>query len=332
MTNTNVLDRILKASSLKDLSEFSDEPAKLYLKLARKCHPDLFQNNLDKKKAEKAFVHLSFLQNKVTSTSVKGTIKTKKHEYSLGSVFASDDVFTTYNSTYDDGHENAWLSILKNPKDSDLAESYSSSLKKLRDVPEKYSAFYPSLLENFRYKQSSTNKEHSILATKHVEGFRPLTDVLDVYPDGISGRDVAWIFRRMLVALGNAHDTGLVHGAPTMDAFLINPELHGIILSNWQYSTPVGETLKAVPSGYKSNYPSYALQKEQVTGRLDTYVVAETASTLLANNQPRQLFAFFKGCRLEKTPKASVLLAEFDDLLLRIYGKPKFSKFTLEKE
>lgn len=330
--NTSVLDKILSASSLTDLTEFANEPAQIYKKLARKCHPDMFQSTTDKERAEKAFVHLAGLKNKTNSTSPTGVIKTKKHEYHLGNVVSTNEVFTNYKATYDAGHESASLAFLKSPKDTDLAESYSSSLKKLKEVPEKYRAFYPSLLENFRYKNPSTHKDHSVIATKDIEGFQPLSNVLSVYPNGIGGRDVAWIFRRMLVAVGNAHDIGLVHGAPTLDAFLINAELHGIILSEWQYSTEVGSSLKAVPQNYKNIYPDYALQKESVSGRLDTYILAETASALLANNEPRQLFAFFKGCKLSNTPNASVLLADFDKLLLRIYGKPKFSKFTLEKE
>lgn len=331
-TTTASLDRILAATALSDLDD-SREPNAVFKRFARKCHPDMYEDSL-KDLAEKAFKHLTDLKDKVTGEGKKAPssgIKTKKHNYDLGSpVFNKDDVLITYPATYDAGHVDCFFSITKNPLDSDLTESSVAALRKLNDVPEDYRKFYPELVETFRYRDESTGIDRPIIVTDRIEGFRPLSDVLKVYPKGIGGRDVAWIFRRMLVALGNAHEVGLIHGAPTMDAFQIHDEMHGIILGNWHYSVEDGDSLKAVPSNWSHLYPAYALKKESTSYRLDLEIAAKTAAALLNKDEPRQLFAFFKGCALTSTPTASKLLAEFDELLLRLYGNPRFNKFTLE--
>lgn len=158
-----------------------------------------------------------------------------------------------------------------------------------------------------------------------------MSKVLEVYPEGIHGRDVAWIFKRMLTALGNAHDLGLVHGAPTLDSFLIFPEQHGIILSEWQYSVESGQALKALQGEYQKDYPEKVFNKEAVDYRLDLQLAAKAAQRLLRKDAPRQFNIFFKACMTTKNFTAAELLREFDILLERLYGKPTFHPFTLNR-
>lgn len=330
-TNPEPLKLILSATALSDLDD-SREPNVVFKRFARKCHPDMYEEGL-KDLAEKAFKHLSGLKDKISNPSKasKSTgIRTKKHNYDLGSpIWSKDDVFVIYPATFDAGHETCFFSIIKDPRDSDLAEASVTSLKKLDDVPDQYRMFFPKLIESFRYQDQGSGVERRIVVTDRIDGFRPLSDVLKVYPEGIGGRDVAWIFRRMLVALGNAHEIGLIHGAPTLDSFMIHPEQHGIILGNWQYSVEDGQPLSAVPNTHRNLYPVSALKKEAVTYKLDIEIAAKTAASLLKATEPRQLVTFFKGCCTTSTPQAPELLAEFDKMLFRLYGKPKFNEFTL---
>lgn len=337
MTNdTAVLDKVLSASSLTELADSTGKkPKRVYLMFARLVHPDMFQSDADKLKAKEAFAHLSYLKNHAEGykpSGSKNTIKTKKHEYEIGTLLNKGDVFSTYSATYDAGHESCIFSIVNSPQDADLAEAHASSIKKLSKIDEKYTKFYPDMVEFFKYRDETTHIDRPVTTVKIPEGFQPLSDVLKVYPGGIGGRDIAWIFRRMLVAIGNAHDIGLVNGAPTIDAYLIHAEKHGMILSEWQYSVEDGQKLKAVPSTHKDIYPSYALQKEAVGYKLDIHIAAQTALSLMRDDGPRQLVAFFKGSMVQSVPEASVLLADFDKLLLRLYGKPKFNKFTLQPD
>ena len=58
------------------------------------------------------------------------------------------------------------------------------------------------------------------------------------YPDGLDARDAAWIWRRLLVALGLAHRAGVVHGAVLPRHVLIEPDAHGVVLVDWCFSAP----------------------------------------------------------------------------------------------
>ena len=337
-TTTDLLSEVLGASSLSELPEAAGKkPKRVFLIYARQIHPDLFLDADEKAKATKAFAHLTRLRDlgsgKTSPTAAaKNKIKTKRHEYQLKDVVAETDTFLKYHVEYDAGHAYAQMAILKNPKDSDLADAHVSALKQLNDVPDKYSIYFPDLVESFRYRDASSTDRTVVVTHGNEVGFRPMSDILKVYPDGISGRDVAWMFRRMLVAIGNAHDVGLVNGAPTLDAFLIHDAMHGIILTDWEYSVEKGQPLKAVPSEYRWAYPESVFKKEPATYALDIYVVSKMAEKLLAKTEPKQLTAFFKGCRLANVPTAPKLLAEFDALLDRLYGKRTFHEFTLEKE
>ena len=345
MTNeTAILDEVLNATSLMQLDGAQGKKAnRVYLMYARKVHPDMFQDADLKAKAEKAMAHLTSLRdqgegkqqasvNKPQRANRK-TIRTKKHSYEIRKIFHTNDTFTKYEATFDGGHSRALLSILNDPQDTDLAEAHIASIKRLsEEVPDEYKLYYPLMMENFRWRDDVTGDERLIIATHEAPGFRTMADIFDVYPHGIGGRDVAWIFRRMLVAVGNAHDLGIVNGAPNVDAFMIHDEKHGIILTDWQYSVPVGEPLKAVPSIYKNIYPEYALNKEPVDDRLDLHIISTMAERMLAPGEPMQLFAFFKGCRVSNVPRAAELLAEFDQLLDRLYGKRKFNIFSLNRK
>lgn len=343
MTNeTAVLDEVLNATSLMHL-EGADgkKPNRVFLMYARKVHPDMFQDTDTKTKAEKAMAHLSSLKDqsegKSTGPSLskprasKNVIRTKKHTYELKHLFHKNDTFTKYITTYDDGHKEAWLFILNSPTDNDLAETHIEAIKKIDDVPSDYRLFFPAIIESFDYRDEQTGETRKIISTHVAPGFRTMSDILDVYPDGISGRDVAWMFRRMLVAVGNAHELNIVNGAPTFDSFMIHDAQHGIILSDWQYSVETGQPLKVIPAKYKDFYPQYALDGHPVDDRLDLYVISKMAELLLGKREPQQLRNFFKGCQLSKVPNAAELLSEFDTLLDRLYGKRTFNHFSLNK-
>lgn len=328
---TAILDHILTASSRSDLFGADADANKVeYRRLLRGSHPDMFTEPRHKEKAQKAFVRLTELWNGSATPKPAASphLKTKKHEYVLGDKFHEDDVFNAYNATYDAGYEKCELWIAKNAQDSDIARNAGMNLKKLnKDVPERYRAFFPELVEAFKYRQDGI--DHGVIAQKIPEGFYSLSQVHKAYPNGISGRDVAWMFKRMLVAIGNAHDAGLVHGGISDEAFIIHPQFHGLMLRNWQYSVETDEALTAIDPSVRDLYPASVFAKEPQDYRLDVRMAALTAQKLLEDKAPRQLRIFFSGCLVSSVPHPSVLLKEFDDLLLRVYGEPKFNEFKM---
>lgn len=330
-------EQVLKATTPSELFGTNEKRSKIiYRRLARAVHPDLYPE-ADKKLASEAFGKLTtywelYLNpaKKSSKAPREGVIATGKHEYALGDMFSDKGIYSRYKATYDAGHENVQVLITKEAIDNDLTGQYVETLKKLKDVPEDYRGFYPHFVESFRYR-TPDNIDHATVVQKLPEGFVPMSRILEVYPEGIHGRDVAWIFKRILTALGNAHDIGLVHGAPTLDSFLIFPEEHGIILSEWQYSVPTGNPLAALQAEYRKDYPEKVFNKEAVDYRLDLLIAAKAAQRLLRKDAPRQFNIFFKACMTTKNFSSAELLREFDILLERLYGKPSFHPFTLTR-
>lgn len=330
-----VLDKILNAKTRQELfgDGNTESMRQAYRKLARQSHPDMFSNRTEKERAQKAFIRLTDLwesSTKAAKPAKTSLIVTKKHSYDLGIKFNENDVFVAYNATYDAGHEDCELWITRNPQDNDLAQNAGTALKKLnKEVPEEFRAFYPEFIEMFKYRQGGTDR--TTIAQKVPDDFVSIAEVKKAYPRGIHGRDVAWMFKRMLVAVGNAHDVGLVHGGISDEAILIHPEFHGLMLRNWQYSVETGETLTAIDGSVRDNYPASVFAKEEQNYRLDVNMAAKIARSLLADDAPRQLRIFFGGCMVNSIPHPAHLLNDFDELLYRIYGAPKFHVFTMPK-
>lgn len=332
-------EEILRATTPHELFGGSAKRATIiYRRLARQSHPDMFTDNTDKALAGKAFAHLTELWDAYNNHEAKrnggtplNTIKTKRHNYSVLARKGVEGVFVRHAATYDAGHEQATLLFLKNPAETDLGRTHAVKIKDLSEkVPDKFRYFYPQHLETFRH-QDDKGIERLVVAQKTPEGFVPATKILEVYPDGIDGRDIAWIFKRMLVAVGNAHDIGIVHGAPTLAAFLIHPEQHGLILDRWEYSVDKGQKLVSLPLEKKDIYPDYIFNSQPVDHSLDINILADTITSLMSVDSPIQFKAFLKACKLQKTLTAAQLLREFNDLLFRLYGEPKFHPFTLNK-
>lgn len=330
---TAILEHILGANKRSDLFGSDEDANKIeYRRLLRGSHPDMFTEPAHKAKAQKAFVRLTELWNSSVSANPAASphLKTRKHEYIIGDKFHEDDVFNAYSATYDAGYEKCELWIAKNPQDSDIARNAGMNIRKLnKEVPERYQAFFPKLVESFKYRQDGM--DHGVIAQKMPEGFYSLSQVRQAYPNGISGRDVAWMFKRMLVAVGNTHDAGLVHGGISNDAFIIHPQFHGLMLRNWQYSVETGEALTAIDPSVKDLYPESVYEKKTQDYHLDVRMTALTARNLLEEKAPPQLRIFFSGCLVSSVPHPASLLKEFDDLLLRIYGEPKFHEFRMPK-
>lgn len=328
---TAILEQILEANTRSDLFGSDEEANKVeYRRLLRGSHPDMFIEPEHKVKAQKAFVRLSELWNSsgFAQPAASPHLKTRKHEYVIGDKFHEDDVFNAYKATYDAGYETCELWIAKNPQDSDISRNAGVNLRKLnKEVPERYRAFFPELVESFKYRQDGL--DHGVVAQKIPGGFYSLAQVHQAYPHGISGRDVAWMFKRMLVAVGNAHDAGLVHGGISDNAFIIHPQFHGLMLRNWQYSVETGEALSAIDPSVRDLYPGSVFEKKPQDYRLDVRMAALVAQKLLEDKAPRQLRIFFSGCLVSSVPHPASLLNEFDDLLLRVYGEPKFHEFRM---
>ncbi|MFD0592109.1 hypothetical protein ACFQZ4_05710 [Catellatospora coxensis] len=161
-----------------------------------------------------------------------------------------------------------------------------------------------------------------------------LARVKQSYPDGVDPRDAAWMWRRLLVAVGYAHRAGVVHGAIVPDHVLIHPGEHGLALVDWCYSvTEPGQTVPALARGYHDLYPPEVTGKRPASAATDIHLATRCMTWLMGDRTPPALARFAHGCTLPhpnaRPHDAWRLLAELDELLEARYGPRTFRPFTL---
>lgn len=311
---------VLSAAGPGDLFDSAlgeDELKKRYRKLARQVHPDRFGDS-HKKRASDAFDKLQKLWGELNgkpaqTTSSAFTLTTKKHTYVFGDKLFSDSISTYFAAQYRDGDDarSVWVRFGKTPGDNAHLDAHAKALKKLREVPDDFKIFHPQLVDHARHRESGSNVERRVVVTEAgplwiaLDELKRMRD--DWYP--ADARDMAWIFRRLLVIVGTAHDIGISNGGIRMDNINVLPESHMVTVLDWSFSQELTE-------------------EDRVR---DIKNVVACMESLLEKQEmvPRQISTFFSGCKVSKLPSASVLLGEFDELIERLYGPRTFRVFAM---
>ena len=301
---------------------FGADGAQTYRRLARLVHPDAGGPS-------DAFARLTALWRAHGPV----TLRTRRASYTLGVAPVRGDLANLYD---------AGDVVIKMPRDpavNDLIEREAIALRQLpKDGDGRFRPYVPRLLESFRHRDEATRTERRANVIARLDGFRPLTDVRAAYPDGVDPRDVAWMWRRLLVGLGFAHGAGVLHGAVLPEHVLIHPERHGLVLVDWCYSVPgchpdrSGRVPAMVPrrAGW---YPPEVAAREPAGPGTDVFMATRCMTFLMAGRAPRALRAFARGCLLpapHRRPRdAWRLLGELDDVLEGLYGPRRFRPFHL---
>jgi tRNA A-37 threonylcarbamoyl transferase component Bud32 len=242
----------------------------------------------------------------------------------VGSTFAKGDIANLYIT--DDGD---LLKMPRSPGRNNLMLNEAKMLRKLRDDDFKsYWSYVPELKRSFRQRDPKTKQVRQVNVLSYIEGFYTLSQVKDEYPDGIGGRDMAWMWRRILVAIGYAHKCGVIHGALTPDHILIHPTMHGVILIDWTLSGAEDSRRAFKLPKWEHIYPD--TDDDKLTRQSDIYMASMSMHSILHSDAtPRPIHAFMKGCRLKSLPSAWRLKSEFDDLLYEIYGPRRYRPFVI---
>jgi len=330
-----------------------------YRILARLLHPDTAPRSQGVEAAA-AFTRLGELWNRYQQdiTGVTGrqvVITTKRRVYSVGGERASGDIATLYKVGYraeDDGEARALLKMPRSVTDNDLMEREATALERIaREGDPEYANYVPRLIETFRYRDAGTGTERRANVIERVRGFRSLAEVRDAHPNGLDARDVAWMWRRLLVAVGYAHRAGVVHGAITPDHVLIHPRDHGLVLVDWCYSVLLEapgdagarpdailrakavEHVPAMIDRHADLYPPEIPGKQPPETSTDVYMATACVTGLLDADAPKALTRFARGCSLPAPARrphdAWKLLTELDELLGKLYGPRRFRPFTM---
>lgn len=235
------------------------------------------------------------------------------------------------------------LKVARSPRNNDLLQTEAQVLRQIERTVrgEAVRAHFPTLIESVQLRDVAGVQRHvNVLA--YEQAYVSLAAVLRAYPAGIAAADAAWMFNRLLAALGVIHGLGLVHGAVTLDHCLIRLSDHNGLLLDWCYSVPLGETIKAVNLAYTADYPPEVPARQPATTATDLYMAARCLLRLLGGDPvtgevpahvPKPIRLLIRSCLLpaphRRANDAWELFDEFQTILGELYGPPRFRPFVM---
>ncbi|HEY7125316.1 MAG TPA: hypothetical protein VH540_15285 [Ktedonobacterales bacterium] len=341
----------------------------VYRRLSKVVHPDRYTDPDDRARADQAFRALQNLLEQAEerikygmygdgSASAAKTppvlVRSKRRDYLVQSeVFAQGDLCNLYHCNFDlDGKALAGVfKVARDPEDNDLVSNEASILKHLAASKEyaNYAPYAPRLVESFDYRDghSPDARRANILALEPGD-YYSLEEVRAYYPQGVNPKDMAWMWRRLLIALGFAQTSEVIHGAVLPAHILIQPENHGLVLIDWSYAVRESgtfETIPAISMAYEQWYPAEVLARELPKPGTDLYMGAECMIYLLGGDPvtgtipdtvPTRIQTFLRGTALkgqaQRPQNALVLLDEFTGLCESLWGPRKFREFYMPKK
>ena len=255
-------------------------------------------------------------------------LATKRHRWVLGARLATGDLADLHAVT--DGPVRGVLKLPRAAADSDLIRREVAALRTLDRCGEpRHRAYAPVLIEAFTHEDPATGERRAANVLTRLDGFVSLAQVAAASGDGVDPRDAAWMWRRLLVALGWAHRAGLVHGAVLPGHVLIHPGEHGLALVDWCWSAAPGEPLPALVARHRDHYPPEVTARRPATAATDTYLAAGTMRRLIGPRITPRLRGFADGCTRARPADAWALLAELDDVLEKDFGPRRFRPFAV---
>ncbi|MEV5571304.1 molecular chaperone DnaJ [Spirillospora sp. NPDC052269] len=343
MTYEEAVALVERAVSPADLfGEDEAEAARLFRRLARLVHPDATPAG-----SSRHFARLSELWHAYNAANTP-VFEVGSDRYRLGETIASGDLAELYlaeqyrsekyrseQNPADDRGRSVVLKMPRDPSDNDLMAREEEALGKLRrDGEPRFRVYVPELVTAFRHRDPDTGETRRVNVLVPLDGFVSFAEVRAAHPDGLDPRDAAWMWRRLLVALGYAHQAGVVHGAVLPEHVLVHPEKHGLVLADWCYSvTRPGGRVPAMVDRHDSLYAPEIPAREAAVPGTDVFMASKCVARLMGGRAPAALRGFISGCTLpapHRRPRdAWRLLAELDELLGRLYGRRTFRPFTM---
>lgn len=344
MTDLDILLGKLKtATSPEDVFGANEtELRDVYRQLVKIAHPD--HNRFQLAEAEEAFrllgQMLAFAESKIKAGAYGRaiTVSSKNGVYSLGGLIATGDIADVFRCTTPSGV--GVFKVVREPAWNDAMAIEISSLKKIAsDVrAKKLYGLFPDALDSFLV----AGRRAAVF--QHRPGFVGLVEVREAYADGLDGRHVAWLWKRLLMALGLAHAAGIVHGAVLPPHILLSPDDHGIQLLDWTASVQ-GGPLKIMSTGFEDWYPPEVTAKRPAFSGTDLYMAAKCMVFAAGGNVktgatpdsvPRKMKGLLRACLIEapryRPQDAWGLHGEIDGVLRDVYGPNKFIELRWPKE
>lgn len=324
---------VLKSKIASDVLGPDDEGRKNREKnLKMLIHPDKYSD--DKAKlATEAFARLEELlyeEKQVQSCAFDATTRLRTYK-AFGRAYTGS-VGNLYCCVYlrDGLLKDGLLKLPRAVRDNDLVAAEAKALKAVWESKNAASVFFPRYEESFKHRDKITKTDRAALVIRRLPEFISLAEIAKTFPAGLDIRDLAWIWRRCLIALTLLSELDIVHGSVVPEHILIKPDTHGVLLTGMTTSVNSGDKIKIL-GGDKKLFPPEVLNKESVSTATDIYTLCATMDSLMREDTPMQFRLFVKGCtfgRIKVRPQNPLmLLDEFDELLERMYGPRRFRVF-----
>ena len=180
-----------------------------------------------------------------------------------------------------------------------------------------------------------------------------LAEVRAAHATGLEGRDVAWVWRRLLAVLGFAHGHGVAHGAVLPPHVLIEPREHKLVLVDWCSACCAdappgcggGAAVPVITGGHHEWFRRQGATRRPADAATDVAMGARCMVELLGGDPlagecpPRvepALARHFQRClgaaessAREARTYASRLLNEFDRLIEVLWGPRTFRALAM---
>ncbi len=265
---------------------------------------------------------------------------------------AIGSICTLYRCRFDSGSKptEGIFKIARDPRTNDLVANEALILRRLHaaDRDGRFGPFLPIVEESFAYGEGSPDaRRHANVLRMHAEIHSPdelytLDEVRQQFPAGLGGRDVAWIWRRLLNILGFAHSTGVIHGAVLPMHVLIEPAAHKLLLIDWCCAVHESDNrhpITILSGGYAPWYKRDNALRQPPTPNLDIAFAARCMIELLGGDPLRAEFPpkveaglqrHFERCLSGAASlDAWKLLEDFDRLIDALWGPRKFQVLTM---
>lgn len=266
---------------------------------------------------------------------------TKLHHYIGYSVPLHGDLCDLFPARTDG--DRVFLKTVRHARNNDLLQSEARVVRRLDQAfdGQPVRAHFPTLVESFLLRDAAgAERQTNVLQSE--DDYVSLAEVLRAYPQGIHPADAAWMFNRLLTALGLVHGLGIVHGAVLPPHLLLRLSDHNGMLIDWCYSVPQGDALKAISPAYAADYPPEVRAKEPATSATDVYMAARCMLRLVGGDMqtcdvpprvPKAIRALLRACLIPSPQRrfqdAWQVFDEFQQILRQCYGPPQFRPFQM---
>ena len=237
----------------------------------------------------------------------------------MGAHVATGELADYREARTDDGP--ALFKLPRRPADNDLLRREATALRQVaRTVHPRHRAVRSAAPRHVHPPRPEHRSGPGGQRLRPARRLRRLASIRAEFPAGIDPRDAAWMWRRLLVALGWAHRAGVVHGAVLPEHVLIQPEEHGLVLVDWCYAAVAGRRpVPALVAGATGTGIRRRSPRADAHAGTDIYHGDRCMAALIGDRAPAALRPFAVGClrprRAARPQDAWHLLAELDELL-----------------